>query len=165
MRADVFVMDGCHYCEDLMSRLRNAGIPFTAYYSDDNGCGFRATPGTYIWADGGGGNCYGYPTCDVDCQFAAIRAAYSPATAPATPITTPTPAPKPPAPAGAASDKPTVWAGEVLTIKWGGVSGTVGKTYEELMLEATNPIPPDEPVGLTVALRETKKAPTSKKIT
>ena len=159
MTATIYIMDGCEYCIQLKANLNNAGIPYNVTYGDP-GCGFPATPGTYL-----NGNCYGYPNYDINAQYNKIAEDYSKTTAPPTPITTPTPTPKPAAPAAATSDKPTIWAGEELTIKWGGVSGTAGRTYEDLMLAATNPVPPDEPVGLTIALRDQKKAPTSKKIT
>ena len=160
MTALIYVANGCHFCIQLEDDLRRAGIPFNTTF-DNSACGFGKTPGTYL-----NGNCYGYDTYDIGAQYNKIAEDYSKPTASPTPTTTPTPTPKPAAaaPAAATTAKTVVWAKETLTIKWGGVSGTAAKTYEDLMLEATNPVPPDEPVGLTIALRDHKKAPTGRKI-
>lgn len=154
MTATIYIMDGCEYCIQLKANLTKAGIPFNVTY-DNSACGFGSTPGTSL-----NGNCYGYPTYDINAQYNKIAEDYSPPTAPTTPITTPTPTPAP----AAAAANPTVWAGEELTVKWGGISGTAGKTYTDETRDATDPVPPDEPVGLTIALRSHKKAPTGRKI-
>lgn len=147
MRCDIFVMDGCHYCEQLMAKLDAANIPYKAYYTEDNGCGFKSTPGTYL-----DGNCYGYPSCDVDCQFNHIQEAYSKST-------TPTPSNVSPAPASKTTtpDASAVYSNEI-TIKWGGIqTGYAGKRYSDATDEAVTPIPPEQPVGMTIALREKSK--------
>jgi glutaredoxin len=157
MTALIYVHPGCDFCTQLENRLTNAGIPFTTT-EDNSACGFGKTPGTYL-----NGTCYGYDTYDINAQYDAIAADYNAPTTPAAPSVNPAPAAEAPAattPAAAAAPA----ASEELIIKWGGVSGTAAKTYEELLLEATNPTPPDAPVGLTVALRNQKKAPIGRKV-
>jgi len=141
-------MDGCHYCDDLKSRLTSAGIPYNTTYTTS--CGFSATPGTIL----SNGTCMGYPTCNVDCQFAAIQNEHAPPTASPTKAVISTATTAKTATATADPNKPSIWASGELTIKWGGISGTAAKSYSDATADATNPLPPEAPVGMTIALKE-----------
>jgi hypothetical protein len=90
----------------------------------------------------------------VSCQYTAIANEYSATTTeePAKVWEQPT------------EGLPDVWSEQELTVKWGAITSEEAKTYEELDVSSVEPIPPDMPVGLTIALRDHKKVPTGRNI-
>ena len=120
MSIDVYAITGCEYCAALESGISSAGLSssVTIHMDQGNGgCG-SANPSTII-----NGTCHGYPSCDINCQFAAIQAAVSggaTTATPAKPATTTTATPK--ATSAAVDPNPawkeTRWSNE-LTIDWG----------------------------------------------
>ena len=145
MSAIIFTMPGCTYCNSLKQKLDAASIPYTETTADP-GCGFTATPGTKLSK----GGCYGYNNgYNWEAQYTVIANDYSKA-APAEPINPVTPT--------KTTTRPTIWADDELSIRWGAVAASIPELeYGNEDLTSTEPVPPEMPVGLTVALRDRKK--------
>jgi len=171
--ATVYALTGCEYCESLISLISNAGLTSQVsivYDQGNGGCG-SANPATVI-----GGVCHGYPSCDLNCQFAAIQAAASPAAKQST-TTTPTSTAKaaPTASATTTANTTPSWktakCSNTLTINWGAKNPkpTIAETpagYEppDVSLTPVLPLPPVMAAGITVALRNSKKMPPGRKV-
>src|ERR1035437_9885978 len=84
--ATIYTMTGCSHCAALESLIRNAGLTNSVSVVENGNlpCG-SGTPCTVIASTG---TCYGFPSCDENCQMAAIQKASS-ATATKTSTTTP----------------------------------------------------------------------------
>ena len=170
MTIDVYVLTGCEYCASLESMISAAGLTSKVTFHTDQGnggCG-SANPSTII-----NGVCHGYPSCDINCQLAAIQAAVS---SPATPTATPAkPATASTAAAPAAAAATPSWMtsnfGNELTINWGvpNPKPTIAETpvgYEppDVSLTPVLPLPPAMAAGITVSLRDEKKMPIGRKV-
>jgi len=171
--ATVYALTGCEYCESLISLISNAGLTSQVsivYDQGNGGCG-SANPATVI-----GGTCHGYPSCDYNCQFAAIQAAASPAAKQSSttkPVSTAKTAPTASATTAASTTpawRTTKWS-NTLTIDWGAKNPkpTIAETpagYEppDVSLTPVLPLPPVMAAGITVALRDHKKMPPGRKV-
>lgn len=168
--AQVFVATGCEFCAQLEGMISSAGLTSqVTYVYSDPGCGFGSTPGTKT-AKG----CFGYPSCDVNCQLNAIKAAVDAGKAPAAPAT-------PAKPATASKTTPAVteatpawkttnWANEI-TVDWGVknpkpviAETPAGWMPPDILLTPVLPLPPAVTAGITVALRDHKKMPKGRKV-
>jgi hypothetical protein len=165
-------MDGCSHCATLEGLISNAGLTSqVSFVYSDPGCGFNSTPGTKTAA-----GCYGFPSCDEQCQFAAIQTATSsgksaPTATPAKPVTTTTTA----ATATKVVDNNPPWKklkwSNTLTINWGGKNAPpviaetpVGWTPPDISLTPVLPLPPVMQTGVTVALRDHRRMPKGRKV-
>jgi hypothetical protein len=154
--AIIFSTAECSYCQELRGKLEQAGLKAGTDYSEVSdpstlACkGFTSTPSTQL----DNGKCLPFSTCAVQCQYDAILAEHD-----GKQKTEPNVATTPVATAAQGG----VWSEEV-SIKWGGVTTAPKKTYEDLDVTSTVPVPPEVPIGLTIALRDHKKAPVGRKI-
>lgn len=155
----LFVLVGCSHCAWLEAQLDSKKIPYTTTSSVPAGSGFSAAPGTVLRS----GTFAGYPACDDACQLAKIVAEHDALG------NVPTPAPGPiPTPGGT----PTVWSNVVKvtyvehTTDDSVAPGTTPLDWQpsDITLDPVSPAPPAAVLGLTIALRDHKKAKTSRKV-
>lgn len=150
--AIIYTIINCEFCADLKGRLNEAGVPFTET-SDarvSGHCSFQGAPGTYLPDTGA---CLSFEQYGVDGQYARI-VAYHQDQRNKEPekIVTPSYYEQQLANIG-------IWS-EELTIDWGGTPQyPMEELYEELDVTSTVPIPPEMPEGVTIALRDHKRAP------
>ena len=169
MSIDVYVLTGCEYCASLEAGISSAGLNGSVTFHTDQGnggCG-SANPSTII-----NGTCHGYPSCDVDCQLAAIKAAVS---SPSTPTATPAKPATTTKAAGVAATPTPSWKtsrwGNELTVNWGAknpkptiAETPVGWEAPDISLTPVLPLPQAMAAGITVSLRNEKRMPKGRKV-